>query len=126
LCNRREDYFQKERIASRQMVAFLDRIESGQKFEEGSVMVTIAGEPHKCCNRESERLQVDLRPITSDEFKAFKLTYAFGGCRGRETDSPAQLGEWDACVGGEFLEYLLVDEIDSARLKHLLTSDSLS
>src|SRR5882757_8977851 len=102
-------------------MTFLHCVERRQKFEEGPIAVTIAGKTHKCRNRETECLQVDLRSITPYEFEALKLTYTFGNCGRREPDSSAQLCEWNACVGCEFLQYFLVDEIDSVRLKHLLT-----
>jgi hypothetical protein len=48
------------------------------------------------------------------------LSNALCGCGGRKPDFSAQLGEWKPAIGGEFLQDLLVNQIDFALKGHVL------
>src|SRR5260370_21097088 len=71
LCNRREYDLQQKCVTSREVMAFLNCIQCRKKFQEWSVPVPITGKTHKCRDGESQRRQVDIRSISSDELKTF-------------------------------------------------------
>jgi hypothetical protein len=103
------------------MMALLNSAQRGKKFQERSVPVPIAGETHKCRDREPKRLQIDIRAISPDKLKTFQPSYPFGRRGRRELNSPAEFRYRQTRVATEFLQYLSVDQIGSIVLQHWLT-----
>jgi hypothetical protein len=111
--HRCEDDLQQEGVVACEVVAFLYCIECRKEFEEWFVACALAGEAHEGCNGKAEGMEVDVRAITTDEFKAFEAAKALSCGRGRETDSSTELSYGKACVVGELSQNLAVDLVDS-------------
>jgi hypothetical protein len=112
---------QQEGVTSGEVMTLLNCIQGGKKFQEWSVPVPVAGETHKRRDRESQRLQIDIRSISADKLKTFQPSYALCCGGGGELNSPTKLCYRETRVAAEFLQDFSVNQVGSIVLKHWLT-----
>ncbi len=94
-------------------MALLHGVERGDELEEGFVARAFAGEAHEGCDGEAERLEVHFGAVALDDLEAFEAAEALRGGGGGEADAAAEFGDGEAGIGGEFVEDLAIDLVDS-------------
>src|SRR6185312_10586557 len=118
LIDRRQNDLQEKSVASSEVMALLNGIQRGKKFQKLPIPGAFTGQAHKRRDRKTKGRQVDLSAIAANNIEALQTADALCRRRGRESNASSQLCYRKPRVSTQLLQYLSVDGIGSVVLQH--------